>query len=126
MTMASQTDVVKRHVEDATAAGGRTLAGGAVDGGYLPPTVLLDVPESAVAIREETFGPTLTDTRVRDAEDALERTNTTAYGLGGSVFTKSKERRLDDSPRMRSRMHSIHSVHPFASVPALPFGGVGD
>ena len=28
---------------------------------YLAPTVLLDVPEDTAAIREETFGPTLTD-----------------------------------------------------------------
>src|SRR3954463_8004563 len=126
MTMASQTDVVKRHVEDATAAGGRTLTGGTVEGGYIPPPVLLDVPESSVAVREETFGPTLTVTRVRDAEDALERTNTTAYGLGGSVFAKSKERGMDLARRMRSGMTSINSVLTFASVPSLPFGGVGD
>jgi acyl-CoA reductase-like NAD-dependent aldehyde dehydrogenase len=126
MTMASQTDVVKRHVEDATSAGGRTLAGGAIDGGFIPPTVLLDVPETSAAVREETFGPTLTVTKVRDAEDALERTNTTAYGLGGSVFTKSKERGLDLARRMRSGMTSINSVLTFASVPSLPFGGVGD
>src|SRR3954453_16139621 len=59
MTMASQTDVVRRHVDDATSAGGRTLAGGEIDGGFIPPTVLLDVPETSVAVREATFGPHL-------------------------------------------------------------------
>jgi aldehyde dehydrogenase (NAD+) len=126
MTMASQTDVVKRHVEDATTAGGRVLAGGQIDGGFIPPTVLLDVPETSAAVREETFGPTLTITRVRDAEDALDRTNNSAHGLGGSVFTRNKERGLDLARRMRSGMTSINSVLTFASVPSLPFGGVGD
>ncbi|MCU1615743.1 MAG: NAD-dependent aldehyde dehydrogenase, partial [Frankiales bacterium] len=126
MTMASQADVVRRHVQDATAAGGRALSGGTVDSGFIPPTVLLDVPETSAAVREETFGPTLTVTRVRDAEEALERANATSYGLGGSVFSTSKERGLDLARRMRSGMTSINSVITFASVPALPFGGVGD
>src|SRR4051812_43525191 len=45
MTMPSQADVVRRHIEDATASGGRVVAGTAADG-YLPPTLLLDVPET--------------------------------------------------------------------------------
>src|SRR5215218_8594779 len=57
MTMASQTDVVRRHLDDARASGGRVATGGTVDGGYVAPTVLLDVPESSAAVREETFGP---------------------------------------------------------------------
>ena len=48
------------------------------------------------------------------------------YGLAGSVFTRSKARGLDLARRMRSGMTSINSVITFASVPALPFGGVGD
>ena len=77
-------------------------------------------------MREETFGPTLTITKVRDAEEALELANATSYGLAGSVFAKSKARGLDLARRMRSGMTSVNSVLTFASVPALPFGGVGD
>ena len=88
--------------------------------------MLLDVPESSAAIREETFGPTLTITKVRDAEEALRLTNDTSYGLAGSVFSGSKAKALDLARRMRSGMTSINSVLTFASVPALPFGGVGD
>jgi acyl-CoA reductase-like NAD-dependent aldehyde dehydrogenase len=126
MTMASQADVVQRHLADATASGGRAVTGGTVDGGFIAPTVLLGVPENSSAVREETFGPTLTITKVRDAEEALERANDTSYGLGGSVFSRSKGRALDLARRMRSGMTSINSVITFASVPALPFGGVGD
>ena len=90
------------------------------------PTVLLDVPETSAAVREETFGPTLTITRVRDAEEALERTNANAHGLAGAVFSRSRARAMDLARRMRSGMTSINSVLTFASVPALPFGGVGE
>jgi acyl-CoA reductase-like NAD-dependent aldehyde dehydrogenase len=126
MTMASQADVVQRHLDDATAQGGRTLAGGTIENGFIAPTVLVDVPETAEAVREETFGPTLTITRVRDAEQALELTNASALGLGGSVYSKSKDRAMDLARRMRSGMTSINSVLTFASVPSLPFGGVGN
>ncbi|MGY1601785.1 aldehyde dehydrogenase family protein [Geodermatophilus sp. SYSU D00815] len=126
MTMAAQADVVKRHLEDATANGGRALVGGTVDGGLIAPTVLVDVPETSAAVREETFGPTLTITKVRDAEEALVRTNATTYGLAGAVFSRSRSRAMDLARRMRSGMTSVNSVLTFASVPALPFGGVGD
>ncbi|MCZ2804756.1 aldehyde dehydrogenase family protein [Modestobacter sp. VKM Ac-2983] len=126
MTMASQADVVRRHLDDAAAAGGRAVTGGTVDGGFIAPTVLLDVPESSAAVREETFGPTLTITEVPDAEEGLRRANDSTMGLGGSVFSGSADTAMDLARRMRSGMTSINSVLTFASVPALPFGGVGE
>jgi acyl-CoA reductase-like NAD-dependent aldehyde dehydrogenase len=126
MTMAAQTDVVRRHLDDAVASGGRIAAGGTVEGRVVAPTVLLDVPETSAAVREETFGPTLTITRVRDAEEALERTNANAHGLAGAVFSRSRARAMDLARRMKSGMTSVNSVLTFASVPALPFGGVGE
>jgi aldehyde dehydrogenase (NAD+) len=131
VTMAAQADVVRRHLDDAAATGGRAATGGDVDGDgsgavWVSPTVLLDVPESSAAVREETFGPTLTVTRVRDAEEALRLANDSSYGLAGAVFSGSRARALDLARRMRSGMTSINSVLTFASVPSLPFGGVGD
>ena len=126
ITMPSQVDVVRRHVRDAFERGGRAVVGGDVDGVFVAPTVLVDVPETSSAVREETFGPTMTVTRVPDAEEAVRRTNATAYGLAGAVFTRSKARGLELARQMRSGMTSINSVIAFASVPALPFGGVGD
>jgi acyl-CoA reductase-like NAD-dependent aldehyde dehydrogenase len=126
MTMPAQADVVRRHLDDATSSGGRAVLGGTVEGVYVAPTVLLDVPEESAAVREETFGPTLTITRVADAEEALERTNATSYGLAGAVFSRSRTRAMDLARRMRSGMTSVNSVLTFAAIPALPFGGVGD
>jgi acyl-CoA reductase-like NAD-dependent aldehyde dehydrogenase len=126
MTMASQTDVVRRHLDDARSAGGRAATGGTVDGAFIAPTVLLDVPETSSAVQEETFGPTLTIAKVADAEEALQRANASTMGLGGSVFSGSTAKAMDLARRMRSGMTSINSVITFASVPSLPFGGVGE
>jgi succinate-semialdehyde dehydrogenase / glutarate-semialdehyde dehydrogenase len=125
-TMPAQLDVIRRHVDDALARGGRAVVGGAdsVRPPYAFPTVLVDVPEDAPAVREETFGPTLTVTRVADADEAVAKANAVSYGLGAAVFSKANGE--DIARRLRSGMASVNSVLSYAGVGALPFGGVGD
>jgi len=127
-TMPSQVDTIRRHVTDALRRGGRAVVGGesSIDVSGVGPTILVDVPEDAEAVREETFGPTLTVTRVRDLEEGLRLTNDSDYGLGGAVFTGSRRRGIELARRMRSGMTSVNSIITFAMVPALPFGGVGE
>ncbi len=120
MTMPAQADVVRRHLDDATATGGRAATGGTIADGYVAPTVLLDVPETSAAVQEETFGPTITITKVTDAEQALELANGTTLGLGGSVFTGSAKRGMDLARRMRSGMTSINSVITSPACPRCP------
>ncbi len=127
-TMPSQMDVIRRHVGDAIKAGGRAVVGGVdtVKADGVDPTILVGVPEDATAVTEETFGPTLTVAKVRDAEEALTLVNASGYGLGGAVFTRTRQRGIDLARRMRSGMVSVNSVLTFAFVPGLPFGGVGE
>ena len=127
-TMPAQVDTVRRHVTDALGRGGRAVVGGesSVDVTGIGPTILVDVPEDSAAVREETFGPTLTVTRVRDIEEGLTLTNASDYGLGGAVFTGSRRRGIELARRMRSGMTSVNSIMTFAMVPGLPFGGVGE
>ncbi len=126
MTTPQQLDVVRRHVDDALARGGRAVVGGpgSVRPPYVDPVVLVDVPEESAAVTEETFGPTVTVTRVRDADEAVDRVNASRYGLGAAVFGQA--RAVEIAHRVRSGMASVNSVIAFAAVPALPFGGVGD
>ena len=126
ITMPGQVEIIRRHIADALAAGGRALTGGTIDGPFVTPTVLVDVPETSSAVTEETFGPTVTVTRVSDVQEALRRTNATSYGLAGSVFAASSKAGVEIAKRMRSGMTSVNSVIAFASVPGLPFGGVGE
>jgi acyl-CoA reductase-like NAD-dependent aldehyde dehydrogenase len=91
---------------------------------YVEPVLLVDVPEDSPAVTAETFGPTLTVARVRDADEAVDRANASAYGLGSAVF--SRRRGMELARRMRSGMTSVNSAVAFATVPALPFGGVGE
>ncbi|GAB3944531.1 aldehyde dehydrogenase family protein [Micromonospora vulcania] len=126
ITMPSQLDIIRRHIDDAISSGGRAVLGGptAVQPPYVHPTVLVDVPEESAAVREETFGPTLTISRVRDADEAVTRANALPYGLGGSVF--GRRRAVAIARRLRSGMASVNSTLTFAGMSTLPFGGVGD
>ncbi|MDG4762347.1 aldehyde dehydrogenase family protein [Micromonospora sp. WMMD710] len=126
ITMPGQLDVIRRHIDAAIASGGRAVLGGpnAVRPPYVHPTVLVDVPEDSAAVREETFGPTLTISRVRDADEAVDRANALPYGLGGSVF--GRRRAVAIARRLRSGMASVNSSLTFAGMSTLPFGGVGD
>jgi succinate-semialdehyde dehydrogenase/glutarate-semialdehyde dehydrogenase len=78
--MPAQIDVIRHHISDAIARGGRAVLGGpeAVQPPLVLPTVLVDVPPEAPANREETFGPTMTITRVADAAEAVALANSTS------------------------------------------------
>jgi succinate-semialdehyde dehydrogenase / glutarate-semialdehyde dehydrogenase len=126
ITMPSQIDTIRRHIADALEHGGTAIMGGpdAVTPPYVRPTILTGVPEHSAAMREETFGPTLTVTRVADADEAVRLANDLRYGLGSAVFGKRDAMQI--ARRLRSGMTSINSTLAFAGVPSLPFGGVGD
>ena len=128
MTMPSQLDVVEDHIADAIARGGRAVVGGmqSIRRPYVDPTLLADVPEQSMAVRDETFGPTVTVTRVADMAEAVERANASRYALGSAVFAGNAKKAMAAARALRSGMTSINAVIAYATVPSLPFGGVGD
>ncbi|MFE9632396.1 aldehyde dehydrogenase family protein [Streptomyces sp. NPDC006463] len=126
ITMPAQLDVIRRHIQDALARGGRAVVGGpeSVQPPYVAgPVILADVPEDSAAVREETFGPVLVVNRVADAAEGVDRANDSDYGLGAAVFARRGAGEL--AGRMRAGMVSINDVLSFPAVPALPFGGRG-
>ncbi|GGP04880.1 aldehyde dehydrogenase family protein [Nonomuraea glycinis] len=127
ITMPGQLDIIRRHIDDATASG-KAIMGGtdSVRAPFVDPVIVEDVPEDSPSVREETFGPTITVRRTRDAQEALELANASAYGLAGTVFARDARRAMELARAMRSGMTAVNSVISFAGVPALPFGGVGD
>jgi succinate-semialdehyde dehydrogenase/glutarate-semialdehyde dehydrogenase len=95
MVSERQLEKVERHVEEAVDAGATLLTGGRrrPDVGHLvyEPTVLTDVPPDVAIASEETFGPVVTLTSVTDDDEAIERANSTEYGLHASVWTGDRD-----------------------------------
>ncbi len=124
ITMAGQVEIIRSHIADALARGGRALLGGsdAVDGRYVQPTILVDVPETSSAVTEETFGPTLTVTRVDTIDEAVELVNASRYGLGATVF--SRRHGTEIARRIRTGNVAVNAFVAFATIPSLPRGGI--
>jgi len=87
---ARQRHVVDAHVAGAVAAGARLLTGGRIPAGagaVYPPTVLVDVPDDAAVMTEETFGPVAAVRRVDSFDEALALAARSDYGLAATVLT---------------------------------------
>jgi acyl-CoA reductase-like NAD-dependent aldehyde dehydrogenase len=126
ITLPRQVDVIREPVREALERGARAVVGGLESVGerVVQPIVLVDVPEDARAMTDETFGPVLAVTKVASMEEAVRRANATSYGLGSAVF--SRRRGTELARMLRTGMTSVNNVAGFAGIPGLPFGGVGD
>jgi succinate-semialdehyde dehydrogenase/glutarate-semialdehyde dehydrogenase len=87
-------DVVHGQVQQAQQAGATTRTGGFVpegSGAFYPATVLTDVTDDMVVMREETFGPVIPVMAVASFEEALDKAARSSYGLAATVLTGSME-----------------------------------
>lgn len=126
VTMPGQVAVIRKHIDDAVGRGARVLLGGAdaIDGQFVQPTILVDVPEDALAVTGETFGPTMTIAAVASMDEAVELVNASRYHLGVTVF--ARRRGTEIARRIRAGGVAINAFVAFASIVSLPLGGVGD
>ncbi|RYC12600.1 NAD-dependent succinate-semialdehyde dehydrogenase [Nocardioides zhouii] len=116
---------VHELVEDAVSAGATALVGGTVPEGpghFYPPTVLVDVPETARVFREEIFGPVAPIITFDSEAEAIARANDTEYGLVAYVFSRGHARVLRVSEALEFGMVGVNTG--IVSNPAAPFGGV--
>ncbi|OLS98886.1 hypothetical protein BJF90_40490 [Pseudonocardia sp. CNS-004] len=113
-------------VDDAVAAGARvagTRSAVPSDGHWFAPTVLVDVPASARAARDEVFGPVAAVSTFDDLDDAIDRHLATGYGLAGYVCGSDAEAARAVSRRLRAGIVGINTGTP--NYPGAPFGGLG-
>ena len=125
-TMPEQLDVIAAHIADALKRGGKALLGGkkSVQPPYVQPVVLVDVPEDAIAMTEETFGPVIIINRFHSIDHAIRLANASKYGLGASVWSKRQGKKI--ASQLHCGMVAINSTISFAAIPSVPFGGVKD
>ena len=120
-------DSMENFVQDAVKSGAQLLTGGKRwgDVGYFwEPTILVDVPEESVIMREETFGPVAPIIPFDSLEEAIEKANSLSYGLAAYVFTKSDKTTEILVESLESGGIAVNSAAPVPSD--LPYGGFKD
>lgn len=112
-------------VNDAVSKGAKLRTGGqryGTRGYFFEPTVLTNVPDSALIMQEEPFGPIAVLNPVKDLDDAIKQANAVPYGLAGYAFTN----RADYIDRLIDELEvgnfSVNTLE--ASLPETPFGGI--
>src|SRR5579871_1071975 len=117
-------DRVMKLVNEAAAQGAKVLCGADGDGTTVMKGIVVDevTPDMAL-FREESFGPQVSITRVKSADEAVELANDTEYGLSAAIFTRDIARGIELAKRIDTGICHINS--PTVQDEAqMPFGGV--
>ncbi|MCO5162299.1 MAG: NAD-dependent succinate-semialdehyde dehydrogenase [Mesorhizobium sp.] len=127
LTLASQRDRVEKLCDETVADGARCLTGGRRPatrnkGFFFEPTVLADVPDASRIMREEPFGPLAPIATFRDLDEAIERSNSTPYGLAAYAFTGSQKKAEALSRGLQAGMVGINTF--MIAHAEAPFGGI--
>ncbi|TIT24915.1 MAG: NAD-dependent succinate-semialdehyde dehydrogenase, partial [Mesorhizobium sp.] len=116
---------VEEQVADALAKGARCLTGGKRHPAgplFYQPTLLADIGDDALIMREETFGPVAAVTPFDSEDEVVARANATEYGLVAYVVTENGGRQLRMGRALDYGMVAINRVK-ITGAP-VPFGGV--
>ncbi len=114
---------VEEWVREAVEAGARVLCGGGRKGPLMEPTVLEGTDAAMKVGCREIFGPVATLDSYDDFDEALERANSSAYGLQAGIFTGSL-RRAFQAFRGLEVGGVIVNDYPTFRVDHMPYGGV--
>jgi succinate-semialdehyde dehydrogenase/glutarate-semialdehyde dehydrogenase len=116
---------VELQVQDALKKGARIVAGGkrhAQGGSFFEPTVLADVDESMLVMREETFGPVVAIKSFSSEEDVIAAANNSDFGLASYFYSRDISRIWRVAEAMEFGMVGVNTG--IISNEVAPFGGV--
>ncbi|WP_421849297.1 NAD-dependent succinate-semialdehyde dehydrogenase [Novosphingobium sp.] len=116
---------VEEHIADAIAGGARIVLGGkrhGLGGSFFEPTILVDVAQDALLMREETFGPVAPLIRFTDEASVIASANDTEFGLAAYLYTRDLARAWRVGEALDYGMVGINEG--LISTEVAPFGGV--
>ncbi|MFN2442327.1 MAG: aldehyde dehydrogenase family protein [Thermoanaerobaculia bacterium] len=121
-----QKELLEQLRDDAIGSGGRVAfeSPGTAAAGFMAPSLLIDLPPEARALREETFGPILPVVRVQSGEEAVRLANQSDFGLSASIWTADMGRARKLARDLQCGTVMINDVVVVAGLAEAPHGGV--
>ncbi|WP_152219255.1 NADP-dependent succinate-semialdehyde dehydrogenase [Pseudomonas sp. SCB32] len=116
---------VEEHIADAVSKGAKILSGGkphALGGTFFEPTILVDVPKSALVSKDETFGPLAPVFRFKDEAEVIAMSNDTEFGLASYFYARDLARVFRVAEQLEYGMVGINTG--LISNEVSPFGGI--
>lgn len=116
---------VQEHIADAVSQGARVIQGGTphvLGGNFFEPTILVDVPKTALVAREETFGPLAPLFRFSSEADVIAQANDTEFGLAAYFFARDLSRVFRVAEALEYGIIGINTG--IISTETAPFGGM--
>ena len=116
---------VQEHVADAIAKGAKVVTGGAAHsrgGRFYQPTVLANINEDMLCMREETFGPVAPVVKFTDEAEVIRLANDTDYGLASYFYSRDIGRIFRVAEALEYGMVGVNTG--LISNEMAPFGGV--
>jgi aldehyde dehydrogenase (NAD+) len=120
----AQFDKILSYIEQGRSQGARCVTGGeryGKTGYFIKPTIFADVKDDMKIAVDEIFGPVLTVMKFKSIEEAVERANSTDYGLAAAVWTRDIGKAHSIANRIRAGTVWINCYDVFDA--AAPFGG---
>lgn len=127
MTDSKQIEVIEKQIEDAVKRGGKIITGGkrAKCGDmYFEPTIITDVDENFLVVKEESFGPILPIMKFKNEQEAIAKANDSIFGLTAYVFSQDVTRAKKIAEQLDAGTVTINDVLVTHSYPETPWGGV--
>jgi acyl-CoA reductase-like NAD-dependent aldehyde dehydrogenase len=116
-------DRILGWIEEARAAGGEVLTGGELEDGLIRPTVIANPPADAKVSCDEVFGPVVTIAPYDSLDDAIERANSTRYGLQAGIFTANVRTAMRAARELEFGGVTVNEAPTFRAD-QMPYGGV--
>lgn len=116
---------IESQVDDARKKGANILLGGKRlrrKGYFYAPTMVTDVNDKMRVVSEEVFGPVAPIIAAKNEDDAVQKANSTRFGLGASLWTNNIVKARKVARQLEAGLVTINGV--IVSDPRMPFGGV--
>lgn len=118
-------DKVQELLDDAIVKGGQIAYRGnkpdSVEGFFYEPTIITNIQEQMLCVKEEIFGPLAPIATFKTEEEVIKRANDTSFGLAAYVFTENLSRAFRISEELEYGIVGVNDGLP--STAQAPFGG---